>query len=466
MRLSRYTSVFKKENIYAYYHSLRMKPIYVNEKFHNYIQEIVNTNNVNDIFCRVSADDKQQLELLLNSLEEYKIINKDENYDYKIIGKFRNKLPKPSIQVAYFIVSELCNLACSYCFIENNMDENLIRQKNMTCDMAKKGLDFFCKQISLNKDSFNDEKAIIIYGGEPLTNFEVIKYLMSLIDKYIAEKKLPEKTTVSIITNGTLLNTEIAKELKQHNVSVSISLDGATAYENSCRKYRNGSPAFEDIIKGVQTASSEGINCSLSVTLTEETIEDLNQIESLVDKCNIRSLGFNLIMTDDNFSVSDSYNEQASVFILKAFELFRKKGIYEDRIMRKAKSFSNSKIYLYDCAAVGGNQIIIAPDGQVGICHGYLYNREYFPTTVTDLNFDPSEDEVYLEWNRRTPINMDNCLDCSALGICGGGCPLTAKKNGANKSLWDLDERFCVHAKKTLEWLIWDLYQKATECQS
>jgi hypothetical protein len=40
----------------------------------------------------------------------------------------------------------------------------------------------------------------------------------------------------------------------------------------------------------------------------------------------------------------------------------------------------------------------------------------------------------------------------------GGGCALNAKANG--KSIWDLDERFCIHAKATLEFLIWDLFEQ------
>ncbi|WHH59486.1 FibroRumin system radical SAM peptide maturase [Petroclostridium sp. X23] len=463
MKLSKYTSIFEKDNVYAYYHSLRMKPVYVNEQYHKYIQEIVLADNSEQAIDNLPEAYKQQMTLLLKALQNNKIIIEDENYDIKVLNMLREKLPKPSIQVAYFIMSELCNLACSYCFIENSMDENAIRQKIMTKETVKQGLDFFTKQILLDMDSFEDEKAIIIYGGEPLTNFEVVQYLLDMIDEYKADKRLPERTTVSMITNGTLLSKEIAQILKERNVSVSISLDGATAVENSCRKYRNGDEAYRDIIKGVENATEAEIDCSLSVTLTEETIKDLSQIETMVDEYNIKSLGFNIIMTDETFSVSEEYNEEASEFILNAFEVFRKKGIYEDRIMRKAKAFVDAKIYLYDCAAVGGNQIIIAPNGQVGICHGYLYNRDYFPTTIDNLEFDPVKDDVYLEWSRRTPVNMDECVDCSALGICGGGCPLSAKKNGKNQSIWDLDERFCVHAKKTLEWLIWDLYAKSVK---
>lgn len=27
-------------------------------------------------------------------------------------------------------------------------------------------------------------------------------------------------------------------------------------------------------------------------------------------------------------------------------------------------------------------------------------------------------------------------------------------------SIWEIDESFCVHAKETLSWLIWDLYEQ------
>ena len=71
------------------------------------------------------------------------------------------------------------------------------------------------------------------------------------------------------------------------------------------------------------------------------------------------------MMSDENFVVSQEYNEKASQFILDEFVELRKRGIYEDRIMRKLKSFTKSQVYFSDCAATGGGQIVIAPNGQV-----------------------------------------------------------------------------------------------------
>ncbi|PJC01953.1 MAG: hypothetical protein CO073_01980 [Candidatus Komeilibacteria bacterium CG_4_9_14_0_8_um_filter_36_9] len=93
-----------------------------------------------------------------------------------------------------------------------------------------------------------------------------------------------------------------------------------------------------------------------------------------------------------------------------------------------------------------------------GNCHGYLGSRKHFVTTVDDMLFNPQNDPVFMEWSYRSPLNMDICRNCPALGICGGGCPLNA--DFEEGSIWSLDKRFCVHCKMTLEWLIWDLYKQ------
>jgi uncharacterized protein len=126
--------------------------------------------------------------------------------------------------------------------------------------------------------------------------------------------------------------------------------------------------------------------------------------------------------------------------------------------MRKANAFIERNVWPFDCGAAGGNQIVIAPNGDVGICHGFIADRKHFPTNVFNSNFNMSEDATYREWSMRSPLNMPQCMDCPALGICGGGCPFQAEIEKG--SIWQLDERFCVHAKMTLEWLIWELLKQ------
>lgn len=167
----------------------------------------------------------------------------------------------------------------------------------------------------------------------------------------------------------------------------------------------------------------------------------------------------NIIMSNDAFRLRDNYYEEATQFLIDVFVELRKRGIYEDRIMRKLKSFSKAQVYFSDCAATSGSQIVVAPNGQVGICHGCLYDKNYFVSDIYDDDFLASKNSTFIEWSQLTPINRDECMDCPVLGICGGGCPVNAMNSKPSNTIHSVDDHFCVHAKKTLDFLIHDLFR-------
>ena len=64
-------------------------------------------------------------------------------------------------------------------------------------------------------------------------------------------------------------------------------------------------------------------------------------------------------------------------------------------MMRKLKAFSKAQVYFSDCAATAGGQVVIAPNGQVGICHGCLHDKKYFVSNVDDKEFNAIKDELF-----------------------------------------------------------------------
>lgn len=448
MILSKFAQKIEKDGYICRFNSLKNVPVFYKNELDAKLEERILDSE------RGFYDD--EIDLLISELERAKVIVPTPDFDDSIIGAIRNCVKKPYPAILYILLTEKCNFACDYCFIERHMDQ--AKTHVMTKEIALKALDFYVAQIRKDPDQFEDEKNILFYGGEPLSNYEVLKFTAQKIQEYIANGKLPKKTNVSMVTNGAFITEEIARELKSLNVSFSISLDGATAQANACRKYHNGKPAYDDIINGLENAKAAGCECGLSVTLSQEALKEGNLLFDMIDKYQIRSIGFNILLTDSVYSVPEQYFVDVSQFIVDAFKIFREKGVYEDRIMRKVKAFVEHRLHFQDCAAEGGNQLVIAPDGEVGLCHGYLSTRETFVTNVDNHDFDMTQDQVFLDWNKRTPFNMPQCQDCMALGVCGGGCALNAKANG--KSIWDLDERFCIHAKATLEFLIWDLFEQ------
>lgn len=462
MKFSRYTHAFSLGDNVALYNSLRMKPVYLSGEKYIAIKDFLTTG------LEVAPD---EIKTELDELVKYKIIIKDDETDLKILDFVKSKIPNPAVNICYFILSEQCNLACKYCFLGNNNKDKRIKFKkeNMTKEIACKGIDFFIKQLEIQPFDDTRKPNVIFYGGEPLINFETLDFIVYRFEELKAAHPVLNNIEYSIVTNGLLLTEERMKRLHELKVSIAISIDGCDEKANQMRVDTAGNTVFHKIVKTLDLAKSIHIPVSLSITLTEESIKNKEAMLDLIKKYEIKGLGFNIMMSDANSKLPESYNSDAANFIIDMFKELRKLGIYEDRIMRKLKSFANAQVYFSDCAATSGAQIVIASNGEIGICHGCLADRKYFDQNVNNLDFNPALNPIWKEWSRLSPIEKSECQDCEALGICGGGCPINAMNEKQGNDIHSLDTRFCVHAKTTLRFLISDLYRivsgKDEKCQ-
>ena len=124
---------------------------------------------------------------------------------------------------------------------------------------------------------------------------------------YIAEKinamrdteKCVKNMELSMVSNGLLLTEERALKLKELGVAIAISVDGFTEEANSMRVDVAGNNVFNKILKTLDMCKNIGVDVSLSVTLSEETIKDTKAILELVDKYGVTSFGFNIMMSDE-----------------------------------------------------------------------------------------------------------------------------------------------------------------------
>lgn len=457
LSFSRFTQSFDLNDAVALYHSLRMKPVYLPKD--QYKELLVYLNGTPPATLESAP---VSLSTLINELCKYKIITQSELEDDNVLQFVRSHIPTPSVNVCYFILTEQCNLACKYCFLGNNVPER--REKfssnRMTKETAEQALSFFLKQIKLSGNTNPENKpTIIFYGGEPLLNFSVLEYVALRVKELAIDEPILRNVDLSVITNGLLLNESRLKRLSELGISIAISIDGCSEEANAQRIDIAGRSTYSRVITILELAKKLDVAVALSVTLTEETIKDKKKILKLISDYNIKGFGFNILMSDESYIVSDEYNNKASDFIIDIFHDLREEGIYEDRIMRKLKAFSKSKVYFSDCAATAGSQIVITPDGEVGICHGCIAERQFFKTSIHNESFNANIDPLFVKWSQLTPINRNECLSCEALGICGGGCPINASHCKKGNTIESLDERFCIHAKKTLKFLIEDLYR-------
>ncbi|MDZ7743786.1 MAG: radical SAM protein [Bacteroidota bacterium] len=457
LQLSRYTHFTEKNDLTAIYHSLRFHPLYLKSSMAKELLLFRKATNPAGFLQNKTEEEIENWSSLIQLLVQYGILVSSKETDDRTIAYYRDHIPKPGIYVAFFILTDACNFNCSYCFIEHDRRKNHFAERYMSESIALDGLDFFVEQIRKNKGQSDERKAIQFYGGEPLMNFKVLKKLLARIQEYKRSNVLPDDIELTTVTNGSLLTREVVGFLKEHGVGITISIDG-DEFSTSNRLDHSGKPVYHRIMKGIENCKSANAHFALSVTLTEETIDNADRTMNTILKISPDRVGFNLLLAGDHFSnIKEGYALRASNFVINAFKQLRENGIvYEDNFIRKVESFAKSKVCVSDCGAVGGNQVIIQPDGKIGACEGFLGERKYLVSDIYDKGFDPAQIDVYQEWGKRKPLLMEKCQDCIALGICGGGCLVGAIKNKGD--IFALDDIKCSHMKNTVNWLIWDLY--------
>ena len=199
------------------------------------------------------------------SNEEYIKFNAWKLKDYK------NYLAKSTV-LHIFVVSKNCNYNCIYCQAGNLDNKNdCLMNKNI----AKKAVDIAFESPS--KDiSFEFQ------GGEPLTNFETIRYIID----YSKEKNskidqdCKKNITYNIVSNLSLLDDSMISFIIENDVYICTSIDGDEKLQNINRPFINKNSYYATIssLKKLQEAN---INVSALLTTTKYS---LNNYKSIVDE--------------------------------------------------------------------------------------------------------------------------------------------------------------------------------------
>lgn len=403
-----------------------------------------------DIELLLNIAGEEELEILLKN----NILVDDSDCDWQQIVSLRKSLVKDTkLDLMYLLLTDNCNMKCRYCFEDTPEKPINFCEAMMSEETAKRSIDFFAR-VTRKYGREGSKKVIHLYGGEPLLNPRALKAAVLRAEELKVNGDLPKNSEVILITNGLLLTDELAEFLSTHDVSMGLSIDGPKHINDIHRLSKNvDTDVFAGSFNAYNLAVSHGITIGLSATLTPEVVKNFPEVlDYFINDLKIKDgLSFNILHFNPSVPVDEAYFQDAADCLIKAFEQFRHLNIYEERMMRKVKSFVDQEAMLADCGIVG-NQVVIAPDGQVGACQDFVKPRKYFNGSIYDEKYDPVASGLFSEWEKRSPLFMEECFNCEAVAICGGGCPASVElKTG---SRWNIDKRVCPHSKKTLAWLI------------
>lgn len=205
----------------------------------------------NDFGCHAFVEPKEfkkliNKEIALDSelgqmLLDKKMIYDETNLEYSSYLKYDMRRIKNHLNIAtslhIFVVTTACNMSCVYCQANNGEKCSSLF---MTKEMAEKAVDIaLCSPAEYLTFEFQ--------GGEPLLNFEIIKYIV----EYTETKKGDKNISYNVVSNLTLLTEEIIDYFCKYNFGISTSVDGSETVHNSNRPYINGNGTFNKVIESV-----------------------------------------------------------------------------------------------------------------------------------------------------------------------------------------------------------------------
>lgn len=173
-----------------------------------------------------------------------------------------------------FIVTEDCNLRCSYCYQVHKNNKH-----KMTIEVAKKAVDYL-----LSHPDLYDTDAVIwdFIGGEPLLEIDLIDQIVDYIklESFKKQHKWASNYRINIGTNGTLYdNPEVRRFIKKNRgkVQIGITIDGTKRKHDLHRVYQDGRGSYDDVFKNIPLWLDEFPDATTKVTFGSEDLKYLKE---------------------------------------------------------------------------------------------------------------------------------------------------------------------------------------------
>ena len=191
-------------------------------------------------------------------------------------GRHSSRLPSHLLQfskdkkpVVVWNITRKCNLKCIHCYAQAD-DKDF--EGELSTEEGKRLID----------DLAEFKTPVILFsGGEPLVRKDLPE---------LAEYAVSKGLRAVISTNGTLIDMDMAKKLKEIGLSyVGISIDGT---EETNDRFRGQQGAFKKALEGVHNCMKAGIKVGLRFTINKSNFREIPAIFDLLEEEGIPRICF------------------------------------------------------------------------------------------------------------------------------------------------------------------------------
>ena len=235
-----FIKLFHTPNSGYFYDVGKNEIIRIPENIYLHLSEVINGSAVLD-----QSDDEEVLEMI-ESFKElgYLSSNRPKHIKHpatEMVALYQERcIDKVTLQL-----TQDCNFRCKYCIYseEINLKQRSHSHKMMSFDTAKKAIMFY-RDHAIDSNMYS----VGLYGGEPLMQWNLLREIVLFTERALEGKLL----TLSLTTNASLMTEQMATFLEDHNISVTISLDGIKAVNDANRVFLDGRGSYDVVVRKIQ----------------------------------------------------------------------------------------------------------------------------------------------------------------------------------------------------------------------
>lgn len=375
---------------------------------------------------------------------------------------------KAQAMSVYLLLSQSCNLNCVYCL---NGNETYRKHCGLTItpNVAYRAIDLCCSRLSKN-----GTLEIILFGGEPLLNWNTAKEVIEYVENTSKHQHPEIDFKYHITSNLTFLPRDFFEWAHRYNFSFLCDIDGPEKIHNQLRPTRSRTMnSFAQSARSIEKLSKRGFRVALRATITSTNVEHMREIAKThkeLGGVNTAFVPLNPVNSDE-MTIPDHLYPNPEKYAHGLREVFAS-GIWEDpetiypfnQIMEQMKSNTKNR---YGCGAPLGNTPVVTADGEIYPC---IYWVGISRLKIGDIYNGYNESSLLVIRDLLEKCDVDNssqCSTCDVRYICGGGCPVRKisvyNNPNANSSVLEYANSIsCVHSKIPIEEVLWHRSNRIT----
>lgn len=322
-------------------------------------------------------------------------------------------------------VSAACNLNCSYCYYSGESSKN---KSSVFARMDDNLLERFITQLI--EATTGDLVMFSWHGGEPtLAGIEFYKKAVEIQYKNLPSGK---RLLNGIQTNGTLINEEWCRFLKEENFLVGISIDGPEELHNRFRFKKNGLGTFSEVISGYQLLQQYQINNEILCVVNAINCKYPLEVYRFFKSLNARYITFLPLVerkAGTKTGVTDNTVSPVAFgqFLIRIFDEWVENDIgkvtvqlFEEALRSAFDNEHTLCIFKENCGGVP----VMESNGDFYSCDHFV-NPQHLLGNISERKvsefLDRSEQKAF--GKAKSLTLPDFCKNCEVLSMCNGECP-------------------------------------------